>query len=138
MYSAPPSPDIFHQQSKKIPNTARKRSTALFRSPTHVGWHQFRMRGAEEFVGIPFGGITPSRNGVILYAPTQRRYYLYFHLHDIMLRHRSLNPSGTPGHAGNTGVNRQKPATAASACEIYEAAKAPVSAQSDEIRILSF
>jgi hypothetical protein len=83
-------------------------------------------RGGEALSEYHSGGITPKAgNGVILYAPIQRRYFLYFHLHDIMVRPGSLIPAGYPlGHGGNTGVNARKPGHGEHLhLEIYEASQ---------------
>ncbi|MCX7027012.1 MAG: M23 family metallopeptidase [Spirochaetes bacterium] len=57
------------------------------------------------------GGIAPkSGNGIIIYSPRSRRYYLYFHLHDLFLKVGDAIVSGQPlGKGGNTGANARIP-----------------------------
>jgi murein DD-endopeptidase MepM/ murein hydrolase activator NlpD len=71
---------------------------------------------ASDWVGGPDdrkyrgGGLTPrSGNGVIVYDPVSRRYFTYFHLHDVSAHPGQLVFPGTPlGHGGNTGLNARK------------------------------
>lgn len=57
------------------------------------------------------GGITPKAgNGVIVYSPSAKKYYLYFHMCDILVEKGAIIPKGYPlGHGGNTGTNARKP-----------------------------
>lgn len=120
--------DIFLQEVETNPITGLEKGPLLFSlTDSIVLGTSSDWRGSEELSEYHSGGITPKAgNGVILYAPTQRRYYLYFHLHDIMVRPGALIPSGYPlGHGGNTGVNARKPGHGEHLhLEIYEAAKA--------------
>ncbi len=56
------------------------------------------------------GGISPkSGNGAIIYAPTENRYYLYFHLFDLDVEKGQIVRRGQPiGHGGNSGINARK------------------------------
>jgi len=56
------------------------------------------------------GGISPkSGNGVIIYSPDERRYFLYFHLYDVLVEKGQIVRRGQAiGHGGNTGVNARK------------------------------
>jgi len=56
------------------------------------------------------GGLTPrAGNGAIVYDPGTRRYYTYFHLHDVSVKPGQIVSPGTPlGHGGNTGTNARK------------------------------
>ncbi|MCE1196231.1 M23 family metallopeptidase, partial [bacterium] len=67
-------------------------------------------RGGDDLDTYRSGGITPKAgNGAILYCPSQRRYYLYFHLHDALVAPGAVIPRGYPiGHGGNTGTNARK------------------------------
>ena len=120
--------DIFLQNVETSPISGLEKGPLLFSLTesiilaTSSDW-----RGGEELSDYHSGGITPKAgNGVILYAPRQRRYYLYFHLHDIMVKPGALIPAGYPlGHGGNTGVNARKPGHGEHLhLEIYEASQA--------------
>ena len=67
--------------------------------------------GGEDLSSYRRGGIAPKAgNGVIVYSPRFRRYYLYFHLHDAFLRPGDAVSAGQPlGRGGNTGTNARKP-----------------------------
>jgi hypothetical protein len=67
--------------------------------------------GGEELSTYRSGGIAPKAgNGVIVYSPRSRRYYLYFHFHDVFLKAGDAIVAGQPlGHGGNTGTNARKP-----------------------------
>jgi len=56
------------------------------------------------------GGLSPKAgNGVVVYAPDQRRYYAYFHMNDVDVRAGQLVEAGQSlGRGGNTGVNARK------------------------------
>jgi hypothetical protein len=73
---------------------------------TDNSWH-----GGEDFSTYRYGGITPKAgNGVILFSPSTRKYYLYFHLYNVFVSPGDTIPEGFPlGHAGNTGTNARKP-----------------------------
>ncbi|HEY9053581.1 MAG TPA: M23 family metallopeptidase [Rectinemataceae bacterium] len=68
-------------------------------------------KGGFELSEYRSGGITPKAgNGVIVYAPDSRRFYLYFHLYDTSVGAGDLIPAGYPlGRGGNTGTNARKP-----------------------------
>jgi hypothetical protein len=66
--------------------------------------------GGEDLSDYRSGGITPNAgNGIIIYSPKSRRYYLYFHFHDVLLKAGDAVSAGQPlGHGGNTGTNARK------------------------------
>lgn len=68
-------------------------------------------RGGEKDEDYRSGGITPKAgNGVIVYSPSAGKYYLYFHMYDILAEKGAVIPKGYPlGHGGNTGTNARKP-----------------------------
>jgi len=81
--------------------------------------------GGEDLTSYRSGGITPKAgNGVILYSPAKRKYYLYFHLFDVLVAPGEAIPKGYPlGHGGNTGTNARKPGHGEHLhLEIYDAA----------------
>ena len=67
--------------------------------------------GGEDLSSYHWGGIAPKAgNGVIVYSPRTRRYYLYFHLHSVFLKPGDAISAGQPlGQGGNTGTNARKP-----------------------------
>lgn len=56
------------------------------------------------------GGLSPNAgNGVIVYDPERRRYYVYLHLRSVAVRVGQKVAAGQPlGLGGNTGVNARK------------------------------
>jgi murein DD-endopeptidase MepM/ murein hydrolase activator NlpD len=56
------------------------------------------------------GGLSPNAgNGVIVYDPERRRYYVYLHLKSVVVRVGQMVASGQSlGLGGNTGVNARK------------------------------
>lgn len=56
------------------------------------------------------GGLSPKAgNGAIVYDPVHRRYFAYFHLHDVYVRTGQVIESGYAlGSGGNTGTNARK------------------------------
>lgn len=56
------------------------------------------------------GGLSPNAgNGVIVYDPQRRRYYVYLHLRSVAVRVGQKIAAGQPlGLGGNTGVNARK------------------------------
>ncbi len=56
------------------------------------------------------GGLSPkSGNGVVVYDPAARRYYVYFHMCDVSVRAGQVVTAGQSlGRGGNTGVNARK------------------------------
>lgn len=68
-------------------------------------------RGGEDLSTYRSGGITPKAgNGVIIYSPSKKMYYLYFHLFDVLLETGDAVKKGQPvGRGGNTGTNARKP-----------------------------
>ncbi|HRY53417.1 MAG TPA: M23 family metallopeptidase [Spirochaetia bacterium] len=57
------------------------------------------------------GGLSPAAgNGLVIYNPVERRYYSYFHLHEVQLLVGQTVESGTVlGRGGNTGMNARRP-----------------------------
>lgn len=72
------------------------------------GWTGFPR--IDQKLGYLWGGISPkSGNGVILYAPEERRYYSYFHLSDVHVLPGMIVKRGMPlGVGGNTGLNARR------------------------------
>ncbi|MDH7484210.1 MAG: M23 family metallopeptidase [Spirochaetales bacterium] len=72
------------------------------------GWTGFPR--IDQKLGYLWGGISPkSGNGVILYAPEERRYYSYFHLSDVHVLPGMVVKRGMPlGLGGNTGLNARR------------------------------
>lgn len=56
------------------------------------------------------GGLTPrAGNGAVIYDPGTRRYYTYFHMHDVSVRPGQWVEAGEVlGRGGNTGTNARK------------------------------
>ncbi|HNX72746.1 MAG TPA: M23 family metallopeptidase [Spirochaetales bacterium] len=84
-------------------------------------------RGGEELKSYKGGGITPKAgNGVIVFSPSEKRYYSYFHLHDVLVEPGNVIKAGQPiGHGGNTGANAARPGHGEHVhVEIYDAANA--------------
>lgn len=84
-------------------------------------------RGGEELKSYKGGGITPKAgNGVIVFSPSEKRYYFYFHLHDVLVEPGNVIKAGQPiGHGGNTGANAAKAGHGGHVhVEIYDAANA--------------
>lgn len=67
-------------------------------------------RGGETLETYRSGGITPKAgNGVIIYSPEKRKFFLYFHLHDTSVEKGSAVSKGRAlGLGGNTGTNARK------------------------------
>ncbi|HOV95028.1 MAG TPA: M23 family metallopeptidase [Spirochaetales bacterium] len=84
-------------------------------------------RGGEELKSYKAGGITPKAgNGVIVFSPSEKRYYSYFHLHDVLVETGNVIKAGQPiGHGGNTGANAARAGHGGHVhVEIYDAAHA--------------
>lgn len=72
------------------------------------------------------GGLTPrAGNGAVIYDPEARRYYTYFHLHDVSVRPGQWVDAGDVlGRGGNTGTNARKRGHGGHLhLEIYEASQ---------------
>ena len=120
--------DIFLKDVETLPFSTLEKGPMLFSLTESVviatdsSW-----RGGEDLENYHSGGITPKAgNGVILYSPGKKRYYLYFHLYDVLVSPGELLPAGHPlGHGGNTGTNARKPGHGEHLhLEIYEASSA--------------
>jgi len=72
------------------------------------GWRGFPRKSPE--YSYFFGGISPkSGNGVIVFSPRENRYFLYFHLYDVIVEKGQIIQRGQPlGHGGNSGINARK------------------------------
>lgn len=66
--------------------------------------------GGDTLASYTGGGLSPkSGNGVVVYCPDDRRYYAYFHLHDVTVSPGQVIEAGQLiGHGGNTGSNARK------------------------------
>lgn len=72
------------------------------------------------------GGLTPrAGNGAVIYDPAARRYYTYFHLHDVSVRTgRWVRAGDEIGRGGNTGTNARRRSHGGHLhLEIYEASE---------------
>ncbi len=72
------------------------------------------------------GGLTPrAGNGAVVYDPGARRYYTYFHMHDVSVRPgRWVDAGEVLGRGGNTGTNARKRGHGGHLhLEIYEASE---------------
>ena len=104
--------DIFFQKTERLPFSTLEKSPIVFSLAEGIvvaataSW-----RGGEDLASYHSGGITPKAgNGVIIYSPAKRKYYLYFHLYDVFVSPGEIIPRGQPlGHGGNTGTNARKP-----------------------------
>jgi len=104
---------------------------------TGIDWLGFpRESQALSFI---HGGISPkSGNGVIVYSPSENRYYLYFHLYDVKVAKGQLVSRGQPlGHGGNSGINaRKKGGGDHLHLEIFDASKEKYLRNTDIIALL--
>lgn len=104
--------DIFFMNVEYVPLTTLEKGPLVFSLEEGiVVGSDSSWRGGEEMYNYRSGGITPKAgNGVILYSPTTRKYYLYFHLFDVLVTTGDIVPKGFPlGNGGNTGTNARKP-----------------------------
>jgi len=118
--------DIFFDEVETLPHSTLEKGPTIFSiSDGIVVAANASWRGGEELESYRGGGITPKAgNGVIIYSPSQERYYLYFHLYDVLVEPGSALRAGQPiGHGGNTGANARKPGHGGHLhVEIYDAA----------------
>ncbi|MCE5255701.1 MAG: M23 family metallopeptidase [Spirochaetaceae bacterium] len=104
--------DIFLDDVETLPYSTLEKGPTIFSiSDGIVIAANASWKGGEELESYRGGGITPkSGNGVIIYSPSNQKYYLYFHLYDVFVQTGSALRSGQPiGHGGNTGANARKP-----------------------------
>jgi murein DD-endopeptidase MepM/ murein hydrolase activator NlpD len=81
-------------------------------------------KGGEGLDAYKGGGISPrAGNGVIYYSPETRKYYSYFHMHDIIVKAGEAVKRGQAlGHGGNTGASAHIPGHGGHVhVEIYDA-----------------
>jgi len=103
--------DIFLKDVDLLPFSTLQKGPVIFSFTdaivvaTDSSWH-----GGEDLTTYRSGGITPKAgNGVILYSPKKNKYYLFFHLFDVLVKPGEVIPAGYPlGHGGNTGTNARK------------------------------
>ena len=103
--------DIFLKEVDLLPFSTLQKGPVLFSvADAIVVTTESSWNGGEELSTYRSGGITPKAgNGVILYSPGKQKYYLYFHLYDILVSPGQAIPKGYPlGHGGNTGTNARK------------------------------
>lgn len=103
--------DIFLKEVAMMPFSGLEKGPVIFSlTDSIVVATDSTWRGGEELSSYHSGGITPKAgNGVILYSPEKRKYYLYFHLYDVLVSPGEAIPAGFPlGHGGNTGTNARK------------------------------
>jgi hypothetical protein len=104
--------DIFYMQIDRLPLSTLQKGPLVFSlEPGIVVGSDASWSGGEDLGNYRGGGITPKAgNGLIIYSPSTRKYYLYFHLYDVLVSTGDLIPRGYPvGHGGNTGTNARKP-----------------------------
>ena len=118
--------DIFLKDVETLPFSTLEKGPVVFSLTnaiviaTDSSW-----MGGEDLATYHSGGITPKAgNGAILYSPENHKYYLYFHLFDVLVSPGETIPRGYPiGHGGNTGTNARKPGHGEHLhLEIYDAA----------------
>ena len=104
--------DIFFMQVENLPLSTLEKGPLVFslESGIVVG-SDSSWNGGEDMASYRSGGVTPKAgNGVIIYSPSTRKYYLYFHLYDVLVSTGDVLPRGFPlGHGGNSGTNARKP-----------------------------
>ncbi|PKL06124.1 MAG: hypothetical protein CVV53_05965, partial [Spirochaetae bacterium HGW-Spirochaetae-9] len=103
--------DIFLKEVDLLPFSTLQKGPLLFSvADAIVVATESSWKGGEELSTFRSGGITPKAgNGVILYSPGKQKYYLYFHLYDVLVSPGQAIPKGYPlGHGGNTGTNARK------------------------------
>ena len=103
--------DIFLREVDLLPFSTLQKGPLIFSlADSIVVATDSSWKGGDDLDTYRSGGITPKAgNGAILYCPSQRRYYLYFHLHDVLVAPGAVIPRGYPiGHGGNTGTNARK------------------------------
>jgi len=103
--------DIFLQDVEVNPINGLQKGPMIFSvSDGLVIAAQKNWRGGETLEEYNSGGISPKAgNGVIVYDPTQRKYFSYFHLHDVLVEPGDAILKGQPlGFGGNTGTNARK------------------------------
>lgn len=104
--------DIFYMHVDYLPLSTLEKGPLVFSLEEGiVVGSDSTWRGGEELDKYKTGGITPKAgNGVILYSPLTRKYYLYFHLFEALVKTGDIVPKGYPlGYGGNTGTNARKP-----------------------------
>lgn len=104
--------DIFFEKVRRVPLTTLEVGPTIFSlSDGIVVATDSSWQGGEDLESYRGGGITPKAgNGVIVYSPSGKRYYSYFHLHDVLVEPGNVIRTGQPlGHGGNTGANARKP-----------------------------
>lgn len=118
--------DIFLGDVETLPFSTLEKGPVLFSlTDSIVVATDSSWIGGEDLATYRSGGITPKAgNGVILYSPERRKYYIYFHLFDVLVSPGEAIPKGFPlGHGGNTGTNARKPGHGEHLhLEIYDAA----------------
>jgi hypothetical protein len=103
--------DIFLKEVEVLPFGREQKGPLIFSlSDSIVVAADSSWKGGDELDEYRSGGITPKAgNGVILYSPSQRKYYLYFHLYDVLVAPGTVIPRGyAMGHGGNSGTNAHK------------------------------
>lgn len=103
--------DIFLQDVEVNPVNGLQKGPMIFSlSDGLVIAAEKNWRGGETLEEYGSGGISPKAgNGVIIYDPSQRKYFSYFHLHDVLVEPGDAIQKGQPlGYGGNTGTNARK------------------------------
>lgn len=108
-YSHPDAIDIFFTQVKN--RGKHEIGPDIFSvSPGIVLVARNNWEGGDTPQSYSSGGISPrAGNGVIIYNPHEKRYYSYFHLHDVTVKKGQFIKAGQKiGRGGNTGINAKK------------------------------
>jgi len=108
-YSHPDALDIFFNQVKN--RDKNELGPNIFSvSPGIVITARGDWKGGDTPESYISGGISPrAGNGVIIYNPLEKRYYSYFHLHDVTVKKGQFVEAGQKlGRGGNTGINAKK------------------------------
>lgn len=104
--------DIFFSEGEELPFGGGEKGPLVF-SPTGgiVVAAASDWKGGGGIETYRSGGITPNAgNGVVVYDPDSRRFYLYFHLHSLLVGTGEAIRSGQPlGYIGDSGANARKP-----------------------------
>ncbi|MEN6364104.1 MAG: M23 family metallopeptidase [Rectinema sp.] len=104
--------DIFYTESEEDPLGSGETGPTVFSiSDGIVVAAASDWNGGAGIEAYRSGGISPNAgNGAIIYNPVSRRFYLYFHMHDLIVRPGQALKRGQPiGRGGDSGANARKP-----------------------------
>lgn len=105
--------DIFLQDVQQLPDGTQKGPIIYSLSDGIVVAASSNWRGYPRFnasVDYLWGGLSPKAgNGVIVYSPSERRYYLYFHLYNaFVVPGQAVRRGSALGFSGNSGINARR------------------------------